>query len=251
MTLMVCSAQMAQDLRLPTYLRVADRLEREIARQEAGTLLPSENELARRFEMNRLTARAALDELERRYLVRRAQGRGTFVASRIDYVLGPNVPPSWSERLRRAGHVPRTQTERMRLKLPPADVRTTLGLPAGEEAIFVARRRFVDETLAAYAESWLAADLLPEFITRLPAEGSMHRAFDDLYALEPYSASVKAEFVVAPLAVARKLEDEGRPMVFQLVGVTASRVAARPIQVTTSWLRADVFRVVFEMGDDP
>jgi GntR family transcriptional regulator len=242
---------MAEDLRLPTYLRVADRLEREISRQAAGTQLPSENELARRFEMNRLTARAALEELERRYLVRRAQGRGTFVASRIDYVLGPHVPPSWTERLQRAGHDPRTRTERMRMKKPPEDVRATLGLAAGDEAIFVARRRYVDETLAAYAESWLAADLLPDFITRLPEEGSMHRAFDELYGLEPYAASVRAEFVVAPPAVARKLEDEGRPMVFELVGITASRVVARPIQVTTSWLRADVFRVVFSIGDEP
>jgi GntR family transcriptional regulator len=248
--MMVCFAQMPQDVRVPTYLRVADRLEREIAHQAVGTQLPSENELARRFEMNRLTARAALEELERRYLVRRSQGRGTFVATRIDYVLGPHVPPSWSERLRRAGHIPRTQTERMRMKKPPQGVRSALGLAADEDAIFVARRRYVDETLAAYAESWLAADLLPDFITRLPAEGSMHGAFGELYGLEPYSASVKAEFVVAPPAVARKLDDDGRPMVFQLVGITASRAAARPIQVTTSWLRADVFRVVFEMGGD-
>lgn len=239
---------MAEDLRLPTYLRVADRLEREIAGHAAGTLLPSENELAKRFEMNRLTARAALEELERRYLVRRSQGRGTFVASRIDYVIGPQVPPSWSERLRHAGHVPRTETERMRMKKPPEDLRASLGLVSGADAIFVARRRYVDDVLAAYAESWLAADLLPDFITRLPAEGSMHRAFDQLYGLVPYSVSTKAEFVVAPLAVARKLEDESRPMVVRLVGITGSRTAARPIQLTTSWLRADVFRVVFEMG---
>jgi GntR family transcriptional regulator len=239
---------MAEDLRLPTYLRLADRLEREIAGHAAGTLLPSENELAKRFEMNRLTARAALEELERRYLVRRSQGRGTFVASRIDYVIGPHVAPSWSERLRHAGHDPRTETDRMREKKPPEDVRTTLQLPSGVNAIFVARRRYVDDVLAAYAESWLAADLLPGFVTRLPAEGSMHRAFDEIYRLAPYSASTKAEFVVAPLAVARKLDDESRPMVVRLVGITGSRTAARPIQITTSWLRADVFRVVFELG---
>jgi GntR family transcriptional regulator len=229
-------------------LRVADRLEREIAGHAAGTLLPSENELAKRFEMNRLTARAALEELERRYLVRRSQGRGTFVASRIDYVIGPHVPPSWSERLRHAGHHPRTQTDRLREKKPPEDVREALGLAAGAQAIFVARRRYVDDVLAAYAESWLAADLLPDFIARLPAEGSMHRAFDELYQLAPYSASTRAEFVVAPLAVARKLDDESRPMVVRLLGVTGSRTAQRPLQMTTSWLRADVFRVVFEMG---
>ena len=59
----------------PRYQTIANLLEQELALLEPGTQVASEHELAKRFGMNRLTAKAALEELERRYLVRRSKGR--------------------------------------------------------------------------------------------------------------------------------------------------------------------------------
>src|SRR5450755_4429117 len=114
---------------VPFYLQVADQLEEQIATLEAGEPMPSEHELARDHDINRLTARAALEELERRYLVRRQQGRRTIVSRRIDYPLDPGGVPGWTKIVRKAGNVPRTEVDTLKLRVPPKAVREALKLP--------------------------------------------------------------------------------------------------------------------------
>lgn len=235
----------------PLYVRVADKLEARIARQLPGSELPSENELARAHRISRLTARASLEELERRYLVRRAHGKRRSVVRRIDYIIGPNRSPSWSEGVMLAGATPHSQTERLRLRKPPQLVRDVLRLDKHAEAIFLARLRYVDGALAACADTWLAADLVPLFSERMAPDASLHAVLADVYHLSPRRDWARAESVFAPPGIAQRLGLSGRPIVSRLSGVTFSRKLGRPIEFTTSWLRADVFNIVFEMGSPP
>lgn len=231
----------------PLYLRVADVLARDVAGRKPGTPLPSENELAHAYEISRLTARAVLEELQRRYLVRRSQGRRAFVAQRIDYRVGPADAPSWTRTVRAGGGEPRSETIALRRRVPPERIRQVLCLEREVPAIFLARRRYVNDEPAAYAETWLAADLVPDIDVALSGEGSLYGAFLTTYALHPQRAGTRAEFVVAPAGVAAKLGIDGRPMTFRLDGHTDSMRWKRPIEITRSWLRADIFRVVFEL----
>ena len=157
----------------PVYVVVADQLEAEIKKLPNGDALPSENELARTHEINRLTARAALEELERRYLVRRQKGRRTVVARRIPYVLESRGAPSWTKSVRKAGSTPRTEIDVVKLRVAPARVRKALSVAKGVPLWYVGRRRYVDDDLAAYSETWLVADVVPELGTRFAPEGSM------------------------------------------------------------------------------
>jgi GntR family transcriptional regulator len=236
---------------IPVYLRVAEKLEAKIARQPAGSELPSENELARAHRISRLTARASLEELERRFLVRRAHGKRRSVVRRLDYIIGPNRSPSWSEGVRLAGATPHSQTERLRPRKPSQLVRDVLRIDTQGETIFLQRKRYVDGMLAACADSWLVTDLVPRFAERMPTDGSLHAVLADIYHLSPRRDWARAESVFAPASVAQRLEMGGRPLVTRLSGVTFSRKLGRPIEYTTSWLRADVFNIVFEMGTPP
>src|SRR5579875_2536417 len=227
----------------PIYMRVADRLEAEISKRTPGTELPSENELARTYRISRLTARASLEELERR-----SQGKRTLVARRIDYVIGPERSPSWSEGVKLSGATPRSQTERLQLRKAPAAIRAALHIDARTPTLFLARKRFVDGELAAVADTWLVADLVPMLAERLAPDASLHDILSRVYRLTPRRAWSRAQFVIAPSAIARRLDLEGRPFVLRLTGVAVSHKLGRPIEITTSWLRADVFNVVFEMG---
>lgn len=69
--------------RPPLYVQVADWIRGEIERErlEPGTMLPSEADLQRRFEVSRATVRQAVRELAFAGVVKREQGRGTFVAA--------------------------------------------------------------------------------------------------------------------------------------------------------------------------
>jgi GntR family transcriptional regulator len=232
----------------PTYLTLADEIEAGVARRPAGTALPSEHELARERGVNRLTARAALDELERRHLVRRSQGRGTFVAHRVEYRIAPDLPPSWSHAVRLGGSVPGSRTERLRLGRAPRWARDMLEVDDATPLLHLRRLRTVDGEAAACADSWLVAELVPDLAVRLPEDGSLHQALAEQYRLRPVRTWARAELVTASSDVAQRIGVAGRPAVYELRALTGSASRRRPVEVTTSWLRADIFRVVFEMG---
>jgi DNA-binding GntR family transcriptional regulator len=68
----------------PLWRQLADLLRAQIESGElaAGRMLPSETTLVQRFGLARGTVRKAIESLAAEGLVRRVQGRGTFVASR-------------------------------------------------------------------------------------------------------------------------------------------------------------------------
>ena len=81
----------------PKYVRLAARLRRHIRQQgvNVGGALPTEQQLAQKFDCSRGTVRRALDVLVAEGIVRRRQGSGHFVArpaTQREALLGLIVP---------------------------------------------------------------------------------------------------------------------------------------------------------------
>ncbi len=68
-------------IKTPKYMQIADSLLQRIQGMQPGERLMSENELARRFSVHRLTARQAMNHLVNQGLAYRVQGKGAFVAN--------------------------------------------------------------------------------------------------------------------------------------------------------------------------
>lgn len=230
------------------YMAVADTLEREVAEASPGSLVDSEYEVAARFGVHRLTARAALKELERRYLVRRVKGQGTFVAQRLEYRVGPTTPPGWSETVRRAGAQPRAELGRIAHASPPPQVAAELGLPDGAAAWLVPRIRYVNGELVGCADSYLAVETAPDLPQRLVDGASLTATLARVYDAEPVRGSYRAELELPPADIVERLGLIGRPWMLLTHGRTDCRRRGRPLEVSTVWLRADIFRLVVEFG---
>ncbi|EON24957.1 GntR-family transcriptional regulator [Nocardioides sp. CF8] len=236
--------------RKPVYLAAADALAERIVDQPVGARLPSEEELARDLGVGRLTARAALAELESRYLVRRRQGSGTFVSQRIDYTISRHSPPSWSTSVRNAGLTPEIRTTGWRLEKPPAEVRRRMGVGARRQLLAVARDRYVDGELVGFADTWLDPELVPDLPQVLAPGGSLHDALEQGYGLQPVRGWFGVAIDPATPEVAAHLRLGGRPPVIAIRSRTdAAARDHRPVELTVSWLRVDVFRV--EVDFDP
>lgn len=231
-----------------TYMRIADTLAQRLARRQPGALVESENELAAMFGVNRLTARAALEELERRYAVRRTKGRGTFVARRFDYRIGPDRTPSWTVTVREAGGRPRTENDRVRLVRPPIWARRELGLGEDGRAYHLQRRRWVDENLATYSSSFVSPEVVPGFERRMGVESSLHDVLTDFYELAPQRAWSRCEFEVASPAVAKQLGLRGRDLVSVVRGRLDCESSGRRIEASVAYARMDVLNIVYEFG---
>jgi GntR family transcriptional regulator len=231
------------------YLDIAEELASRLADFGPGGRLPTEVELAQLFRVNRLTARAAIQELERRFLVRRYRGLGTFVATRIDYVISAENPPSWHETVRLAGATPREQTESMTVvSHPDAGTRRALGLNPGERAVALSRLRYVDDELAGCVDMLLNEALVPGIDAKLEPAVSVYRYLHDHYHLKPYRGWSEVSLETPPAGVAERLRLAGQPLLFRHRSRVDSASAGRPIEYATAWLRPEIVRVRVSYG---
>ena len=90
----------------PIYRQLSDLLEaRFVEEARPGDRLPSEAELSEQFDVNRLTVRRALNELNQRGLIETVHGKGSFVASPVvRYDISAGRDASFTRSMRELGH---------------------------------------------------------------------------------------------------------------------------------------------------
>jgi GntR family transcriptional regulator, phosphonate transport system regulatory protein len=123
--------------------------------------LPSEGELARRFDVNRHTVRRAMLGLAASGLVSVEQGRGTFVQpGAIDYSIGKRT--RFTENLRQHHHSPQGRLlASSRVKADPT-VAKALGIRANALVYRVETVKESDGVPILYARNWYPAARFPE-----------------------------------------------------------------------------------------
>jgi DNA-binding GntR family transcriptional regulator len=230
-----------------TRRRLVDRIEADVVRREPGAQIPAADDLAALFGVSPGAIRRALTELERRFVVRRADPGHLVVASRIDYRIGSGMPAGLTEAIGSAGATVRSETERIRLQRVPPRVRVELDVPRTRRVYVLSRRRFLGDEAVACSVSYVVADLAPGLPERLGHDGSLHATLRDAYGLEPVPAWVRAEMDIPPPDIPRRLKLHGRPMMVSLRARTDCARLQRSIELTASWLRPDVFRVLLEV----
>lgn len=234
----------------PAYLELAEGLAADF--RVVGDRVPSENEIASANGVSRPTARAALQELERRFLVRRIRGAGTFVSRRIDYVISDRRPPSASLTLRAAGADPVTQLVEARSLPCPADIAWHLGIERGSRVTRVRRLITVDGILTSWTAAYLPAALVPSLGVELATKQSLFEVLRDVYGIRAQRRWSRASLDLPPSSVVERLGLEGQPPSWLVEGVNEDRDRShQAVEFTRSWMRADVVNVVFEMGEPP
>ncbi|MBQ2952999.1 MAG: GntR family transcriptional regulator [Clostridia bacterium] len=166
----------------PLYRQLMERLRDDIAGgvYPPHSRIPSETELCQTYRVSRVTVRKALAELTREGLLRRMQGKGTFVcAPRISQSLRDVI--SFHEACRLTGRTPGTRLISARMTTPDATVRADLGLSPEGQCVEITRLRTADgEPVMLETNcfgpgcSWLLdADLDGSLYTLLEARGML------------------------------------------------------------------------------
>jgi GntR family transcriptional regulator len=229
----------------PRYQMVADDLERRITsgELEVGHRIPGENELALSFKVSRVTVRAALTVLERKGLVVRRAGAGTFVAPprRLHHDLA--VLENLFGQFARQG----IRTEKRTLDFGWAKVEDDEQRVLGyTEMMRLKRLWFAHDRPFAITESYLHPDT--RGISRSEAERTP--AYSMLESLGHHVA--RADLTVhaerAGRLVARALRvDTGMP-VLVLQRTSFSRTG-EPLERTTCFARSDAIEFAFSAHD--
>jgi GntR family transcriptional regulator len=220
--------------------RISDGTYRE------GDRLPAEKQLAAELDVSRATLRQALGELSEAGLIRREQGRGTFVAASAEQV-GQRFHGSLAQLLAETERAGVAEVEIARGVELPRGVVERLGLDQGEGTI-VRRVRTIDGGPFAYTVNYLPAaigGLVDEQALR--AHGLMGLLQSRGARIVSATQAITAE--PADLPVSRGLAiDLGAPV------LAVERILHGPdgpIQLVRSWYRSDryVYTVSFDRAE--
>jgi GntR family transcriptional regulator len=231
----------------PTARAARDRLLADIEAMQPGERLGTERELAEKLEVARSTVRAALADLERNGLVRRARGRagGIFVPERKverDLTSLAGLPAY----LRRQGFESDARVLSTATVEADADAATALGVPLVLEIV---RVRLADGEPISLERASFPAERFPGLLDR-SLSGSLYELLESQYGLAPGEAEERIEVVPAGAAEARLL-GIARSAPLLAVARTAWDTEGRAFERSHDLFRADRARIVVRARSAP
>jgi GntR family phosphonate transport system transcriptional regulator len=221
------------------------QIERQLAREiedggfAAGSRLPTEAELVRRFAVNRHTVRRALATLADRGLIRVEQGRGTFVREDVlDYTLSKRT--RFSANIQALNRRPGGRLLRSLVLPADATIAQELALERGAPCLLIETVGEVDGLPVSVAAHYFDARRFPGLIDAYQGTGSLTRALaacglpdytrrrTRLTARLPDAAEAAVLRMprTRPILVSESLnvDPEGRPVEYGLARFAAHRV---------------------------
>jgi GntR family transcriptional regulator len=242
---------LSRDLPVPLYHQVKASILRQI---EAGQWrpedrLPSEDELAERFHVSKITVRQALRELAQIGYIRREQGRGTFV-QRPPLIEGPRKLTSFSEEMRRQGVRASSQVLEQGVVPASADVASVLGIADHEPVFRLRRLRLADGDPMGVQTAYIPSYMAPRLAACDFQIASLYDVLADDYALVP-AAAHETHFAFAVC-----VEDAGLLGVAVGAPVMGTELVARladgrALEYVRSVMRADRYKIVLDLVRQP
>jgi GntR family transcriptional regulator len=172
----------------PLYLDIAATLDCEINLLAPNSLLPTEQQLAKRFGVSRITIRGAMDLLEKGGLVSRLRGRGTIVSPpKITRRFSPLYSFEQDLADQDVAFETRLLAYQPRSK-PSASTRRRLGLPAGTTVGALSLVRVVDDRVVCHDHRFYPPEIASQFNPELVKDQDASKVLEDLLA-EPIAES--------------------------------------------------------------
>ncbi|MGW9825221.1 DNA-binding GntR family transcriptional regulator [Brevibacterium pityocampae] len=230
---------------VPDARAIAEALAAEVRTKPAGARLESEHELCTRFGVARSVVRRALEDLERRFLIRRVRGSGTFVGTRIDYHVSTGHAPSLHSTVEAAGGEARTsvlESGPARLPLRAAEL---LGAEPGESTLRLRRTGSINGFLASCGEEWLAPGAAEHLDAALGVIESVYETLQ-AFGYTPRRSRSVATLDHPSAEIAEILDLEPSTPAWFLETVTSDAATGAPLLVSSTWLRLDCVRLVFD-----
>ncbi|WP_216216375.1 GntR family transcriptional regulator [Amycolatopsis aidingensis] len=227
----------------PKHAQLREILRRSVERElPPGSPIPSERELAERYDVSRLTVRSAIGKLVEEGLLSRVRGKGTFTASRrMELQL---YLMSFTDDMRRRGLSPTTEVVGTTMEVPPGPTATALRLDEGEAAYRLRRLRRADGVPLAVERGWYHPARVPGLFD-LDLTGSLYAHLAATYDIRLDHAwqTVWAESADKETASLLGIRTGSPLLVFRRV----SSVRGEPVEDMTSWYRGDHYQLTMQL----
>ncbi|MCK5664792.1 MAG: GntR family transcriptional regulator [Thiotrichaceae bacterium] len=228
----------------PLYFKIEMDLRKKIMAREyaPGQLLPSERELVKTYKVSRLTVREAINRLVAQGMVKKKQGKGTFVSKpTTDHNVGSLT--SSSEMFLLKNYTVETKVIESEILIPDRKICEKLQLEKSEnEKIFYLERvRYANHTPVSHIKCYLPYRHIDKIETIDFSTATLYRTLEDHYRLELYEAYEVIEAAKLDEMSAKFLELEaGAPVL--LNRRTAYLKDGSVIEYEKVLYRSDIFK---------
>jgi GntR family transcriptional regulator len=167
--------------KVPKYERIRDYVIHGIKSRGFTDAVPSENQLAEKFGVSRMTARKAVDAVARDGFVERSPGRGTFVKKKQHYTTGFfRVRPfqKWADDLNVA-----LTTEVLEARVVDPPLHVSKKLKSGGQLILIRRLWYFDKKPVRYEIRYLRPDICAGILWEDLRNESIHSILINKYKL--------------------------------------------------------------------
>lgn len=228
------------DYRSPVYLQMRELIRSRIAEgiYQPGGSIPSENELAAEFEINRLTVRSAVDILVKEGLLKRVQGKGVDVTGgKIEQDVGElkGFTSTLQESRRKSGK------KILARKVRPAGVKyaSIFGIDPGDPVYYIRRLCSADGEPVSLEEIYIPQAAAPRLDGVDLSVFSLREAFQ-LLNVELKSGFQTLDITRIGTQEARILDTEDNRNVF-LVRYTSTNSRDQVVEYGKCYIRGDKF----------
>lgn len=236
---------------IPLYYQIQQRLLQQIrsGALKVGQPVPSEQEIAERMGVSRMTARQALKSLCSLGVAYSQRGKGTFVSS---FKLEKDFRQvlSFSEEMQARGSRPHSRVLAFKCVSPSSDVAEALHLSAQDEIFLIRRVRLADSLPLCIECTHLPVRLCPDLQKKFNPSESLYQALSQHYGIQIELADEVAEAAVASAEEARLLRVRKKAPVFRFTR-TAYLRTGEPVEFVQSVYRGDRCKVVNRLTRQP
>lgn len=193
--------------------------------------VPSENELTQQFDVSRMTARRALQELTEQGILVRSQGAGTFVAtfkSQSSLLEIRNISDEISER----GHEHKSKQLLLRLIAVTEELAILLNLKNNEHVFYSEILHFENDQPIQLEQRYVNASLVPQYLFQNFTELTPHEYLSSVAPLT--EATHEVEAILASSEICQQLDITEQVPCLQVKRRTWSKQGVVSVAILTS-----------------
>ena len=226
---------------LPLFMQIASRLRQDIIdkRLSPGAKLPSEAKLETDFGVSRITVRQALSELHSQGLIRKINGKGSFVTQPGD---GPRLGPltGFYDHIRMQGQVASGTTLAVRQVKASTAAAEALKLEPGTTLTRMTVLRFANDRPMAWGQLYAEPEMAQALMAENLDSNDVMSVLESRLGYRLKSTHIEATAVTAGKQRGEVLGiDPGAPLL--LISFTPHDVTDRALAYCEMYFRADRF----------
>lgn len=228
------------EAKMPLYSKIAAELEEEIVHnQYAEISIPTELQLADRFNVNRHTIRRAVDKLVMKGMVERKRGVGLSVTHTKSFCYELDQLSKVSTNVSNAGMVAGSRVHKRYLEASTNQEANWLKASPGIPLLNIETLRYADEALFGWVcHKFVYKDFSKVY--RSFSEGSIHEFIKEAYGIELQRAKTSIFSILSGAEEAEIFRiPMGRPM-FKILSLNCSVKTGEPVEFSSGILRGDM-----------